>query len=190
MNFPSSDPSMQTIVAAMNTLTPPCQLACSANQFRVEYVLGLINQKDFDFPSVSLTLLLSKSSSLPPLQSFLRCNCCTASNLPPKSCRGSSWLCWKCVEAPHSLCLHGASVISRRASTWEAFNWMNLSPESSTPLIICNKPKCVQRDMGSRNTQEPGGILPELQVLLLLLRMFIHLYKWVLRISRFFKKVI
>lgn len=49
--------SIQTIVAAMNTLTPPCKLACPENQFRISYVLNLVNQKDFDFPSVSSTLL-------------------------------------------------------------------------------------------------------------------------------------
>ncbi|XP_014822681.1 PREDICTED: guanine nucleotide-binding protein G(s) subunit alpha-like isoform X1 [Poecilia mexicana] len=43
--------AIETIVAAMNTLTPPCQLACPANQSRVNYVLSLVNQKDFDFPS-------------------------------------------------------------------------------------------------------------------------------------------
>uniref|UniRef100_A0A8P4FXP7 Guanine nucleotide-binding protein G(s) subunit alpha n=1 Tax=Dicentrarchus labrax TaxID=13489 RepID=A0A8P4FXP7_DICLA len=40
-----------TIVAAMNTLTPPCQLASPANQCRIEYVLNQVNQKDFEFPS-------------------------------------------------------------------------------------------------------------------------------------------
>uniref|UniRef100_A0A672GXT7 Guanine nucleotide-binding protein G(s) subunit alpha n=1 Tax=Salarias fasciatus TaxID=181472 RepID=A0A672GXT7_SALFA len=40
-----------TIVSAMTTLTPPCQLASPANQFRIDYVLNQVNQKDFDFPS-------------------------------------------------------------------------------------------------------------------------------------------
>uniref|UniRef100_A0A3B5M2X2 Guanine nucleotide-binding protein G(s) subunit alpha n=1 Tax=Xiphophorus couchianus TaxID=32473 RepID=A0A3B5M2X2_9TELE len=43
--------AIETIVAAMNTLTPPCQLACPANQSWINYVLSLVNQKDFDFPS-------------------------------------------------------------------------------------------------------------------------------------------
>uniref|UniRef100_A0A3B4V954 Guanine nucleotide-binding protein G(s) subunit alpha n=1 Tax=Seriola dumerili TaxID=41447 RepID=A0A3B4V954_SERDU len=43
--------AIETIVAAMNTLTPPCQLACPANQTRIEYVLNQVNQKDFEFPS-------------------------------------------------------------------------------------------------------------------------------------------
>uniref|UniRef100_A0A665TE48 Guanine nucleotide-binding protein G(s) subunit alpha n=1 Tax=Echeneis naucrates TaxID=173247 RepID=A0A665TE48_ECHNA len=43
--------SVQTIVAAMNALTPPCQLACPANQSRIDYVLNQVNQKDFEFPS-------------------------------------------------------------------------------------------------------------------------------------------
>uniref|UniRef100_A0A672H402 Guanine nucleotide-binding protein G(s) subunit alpha n=1 Tax=Salarias fasciatus TaxID=181472 RepID=A0A672H402_SALFA len=47
----SSSPPPQTIVSAMTTLTPPCQLASPANQFRIDYVLNQVNQKDFDFPS-------------------------------------------------------------------------------------------------------------------------------------------
>lgn len=43
----------QTIVTAMSTLTPPVQLACPENRHRIEYVLNLVSQKDFDFPSVS-----------------------------------------------------------------------------------------------------------------------------------------
>ncbi len=53
---PSSALSFQTIVAAMTTLTPPCQLASPANQCRIDYVLNQVNQKDFEFPSVSRTL--------------------------------------------------------------------------------------------------------------------------------------
>lgn len=45
--------AIETIVSAMTTLTPPCQLACPANQCRIEYVLHQVNQKDFEFPSVS-----------------------------------------------------------------------------------------------------------------------------------------
>uniref|UniRef100_A0A7N5ZQL1 Guanine nucleotide-binding protein G(s) subunit alpha n=1 Tax=Anabas testudineus TaxID=64144 RepID=A0A7N5ZQL1_ANATE len=43
--------AIETVVAAMSTLTPPCQLACPANQTRVDYVLNQVNQKDFEFPS-------------------------------------------------------------------------------------------------------------------------------------------
>uniref|UniRef100_A0AAQ5ZHS7 Guanine nucleotide-binding protein G(s) subunit alpha n=1 Tax=Amphiprion ocellaris TaxID=80972 RepID=A0AAQ5ZHS7_AMPOC len=43
--------AIETIVAAMSTLTPPCQLACPANQSRIDYVLNQANQKDFEFPS-------------------------------------------------------------------------------------------------------------------------------------------
>uniref|UniRef100_A0A4W6CAU5 Guanine nucleotide-binding protein G(s) subunit alpha n=1 Tax=Lates calcarifer TaxID=8187 RepID=A0A4W6CAU5_LATCA len=43
--------AIETIVAAMSTLTPPCQLACPANQSRIDYVLNQVNQKDFEFPS-------------------------------------------------------------------------------------------------------------------------------------------
>ncbi|XP_074930426.1 LOW QUALITY PROTEIN: guanine nucleotide-binding protein G(s) subunit alpha [Xiphophorus hellerii] len=43
--------AIETIVTAMSTLTPPVQLACPENQYRIEYVLNLVNQKDFDFPS-------------------------------------------------------------------------------------------------------------------------------------------
>uniref|UniRef100_A0A8C5AAA3 Guanine nucleotide-binding protein G(s) subunit alpha n=1 Tax=Gadus morhua TaxID=8049 RepID=A0A8C5AAA3_GADMO len=40
-----------TIVAAMSTLTPPCQLACPANQSRIKYLTNLMNRKDYEFPS-------------------------------------------------------------------------------------------------------------------------------------------
>ncbi|XP_048879104.1 guanine nucleotide-binding protein G(s) subunit alpha isoform X1 [Brienomyrus brachyistius] len=43
--------AIETIVAAMNTLAPPVLLACQENQFRIEYILNLANQKDFEFPS-------------------------------------------------------------------------------------------------------------------------------------------
>ncbi|XP_061582732.1 guanine nucleotide-binding protein G(s) subunit alpha-like isoform X2 [Cololabis saira] len=46
--------AIETIVAAMSTLTPPCKLACPANQFRIDYVLQQVNQ-DFEFPSKNLT---------------------------------------------------------------------------------------------------------------------------------------
>uniref|UniRef100_A0A8C6WKZ7 Guanine nucleotide-binding protein G(s) subunit alpha n=1 Tax=Neogobius melanostomus TaxID=47308 RepID=A0A8C6WKZ7_9GOBI len=41
--------AIETIVAAMRTLTPPCKIACPANQSRIEYVLNLVSQKDFEF---------------------------------------------------------------------------------------------------------------------------------------------
>uniref|UniRef100_A0A672GJH6 Guanine nucleotide-binding protein G(s) subunit alpha n=1 Tax=Salarias fasciatus TaxID=181472 RepID=A0A672GJH6_SALFA len=43
--------AIETIVTAMSTLTPPVQLACPDNQYRIEYILNLVNQKDFEFPS-------------------------------------------------------------------------------------------------------------------------------------------
>lgn len=43
----------QTIVTAMSNLIPPVQLACPENQYRIEYILNLVSQKDFEFPSVS-----------------------------------------------------------------------------------------------------------------------------------------
>ncbi|KAM3878586.1 LOW QUALITY PROTEIN: guanine nucleotide-binding protein G(s) subunit alpha-like [Diretmus argenteus] len=48
--------AIETIVTAMNTLTPPCQLACPANQSRIDYVLNQVNQKDFEFHSVTFSL--------------------------------------------------------------------------------------------------------------------------------------
>lgn len=45
---------LQTIVTAMNSLVPPVQLACRANQFRIEYILNLTNQKDFEFTPVCI----------------------------------------------------------------------------------------------------------------------------------------
>uniref|UniRef100_A0A8C5CLT7 Guanine nucleotide-binding protein G(s) subunit alpha n=1 Tax=Gadus morhua TaxID=8049 RepID=A0A8C5CLT7_GADMO len=43
--------AIETIVAAMSTLTPPCQLACPANQSRIKYLTNLMNRKDYEFPS-------------------------------------------------------------------------------------------------------------------------------------------
>ncbi|CAB1329420.1 unnamed protein product [Coregonus sp. 'balchen'] len=43
--------AIETIVAAMSTLTPPVQLASPHNQHRIDYVLNLVNQKDFEFTS-------------------------------------------------------------------------------------------------------------------------------------------
>ncbi|KAM9813606.1 guanine nucleotide-binding protein G(s) subunit alpha-like isoform 2-T2 [Neosynchiropus ocellatus] len=45
--------AIETIVAAMSTLIPPCQLAYPANKFRLEYVLNRVHQKDFEFSQVS-----------------------------------------------------------------------------------------------------------------------------------------
>ncbi|XP_066558234.1 GNAS complex locus isoform X2 [Amia ocellicauda] len=42
--------AIETIVTAMSTLAPPVQLAGPENQFRIDYVLNLVNQKDFEFP--------------------------------------------------------------------------------------------------------------------------------------------
>uniref|UniRef100_A0A665UFE2 Guanine nucleotide-binding protein G(s) subunit alpha n=1 Tax=Echeneis naucrates TaxID=173247 RepID=A0A665UFE2_ECHNA len=42
--------AIETIVTAMSNLTPPVQLACPENQYRIEYILNLVNQKDFEFP--------------------------------------------------------------------------------------------------------------------------------------------
>uniref|UniRef100_A0A8C5BUP3 Guanine nucleotide-binding protein G(s) subunit alpha n=1 Tax=Gadus morhua TaxID=8049 RepID=A0A8C5BUP3_GADMO len=47
----STNEAMHTIVAAMSTLTPPCQLACPANQSRIKYLTNLMNRKDYEFPS-------------------------------------------------------------------------------------------------------------------------------------------
>uniref|UniRef100_A0A3B4YKM1 Guanine nucleotide-binding protein G(s) subunit alpha n=1 Tax=Seriola lalandi dorsalis TaxID=1841481 RepID=A0A3B4YKM1_SERLL len=43
--------AIETIVTAMSHLTPPVQLVSPENQYRIEYVLNLVNQKDFEFPS-------------------------------------------------------------------------------------------------------------------------------------------
>ncbi|KAA0712724.1 Guanine nucleotide-binding protein G(s) subunit alpha [Triplophysa tibetana] len=43
--------AIETIVSAMSALVPPVQLACQANRFRIEYILNLVNQKDFEFTS-------------------------------------------------------------------------------------------------------------------------------------------
>lgn len=48
---------MQTIVTAMYSLVPPVQLACPANQFRIEYILNLTNQKDFEFTPVCIMII-------------------------------------------------------------------------------------------------------------------------------------
>uniref|UniRef100_A0AAQ4RCS3 Guanine nucleotide-binding protein G(s) subunit alpha n=1 Tax=Gasterosteus aculeatus aculeatus TaxID=481459 RepID=A0AAQ4RCS3_GASAC len=43
--------AIETIVTAMSTLAPPVQLASPQSRYRIEYVLNLVNQKDFEFPS-------------------------------------------------------------------------------------------------------------------------------------------
>lgn len=44
---------LQTIVAAMSNLVPPVELANPENQFRVDYILSVMNVPNFDFPPVS-----------------------------------------------------------------------------------------------------------------------------------------
>lgn len=53
----------QTIVAAMSTLAPPIQVAFPDNQRRLEYITNLPNQKNFEFTSVSIGILQSKTQS-------------------------------------------------------------------------------------------------------------------------------
>lgn len=50
---------VQTIVTAMGNLAPPVELANPENQFRIDYILNLANQIDFDFPPVSIKFLLT-----------------------------------------------------------------------------------------------------------------------------------
>ncbi|KAJ8367550.1 hypothetical protein AAFF_G00314810 [Aldrovandia affinis] len=45
--------AIETIVMAMTTLVPPVLLACPANQSRIEYILNLVSQKDFEFPCMA-----------------------------------------------------------------------------------------------------------------------------------------
>ncbi|XP_013907641.1 PREDICTED: guanine nucleotide-binding protein G(s) subunit alpha isoform X1 [Thamnophis sirtalis] len=42
--------AIETIVTAMGNLAPPVELANAENQFRIDYILNLANQIDFDFP--------------------------------------------------------------------------------------------------------------------------------------------
>ncbi|XP_024895636.1 guanine nucleotide-binding protein G(s) subunit alpha isoforms XLas [Pteropus alecto] len=42
--------AIETIVAAMSSLVPPVELANPENQFRVDYILSVMNVPDFDFP--------------------------------------------------------------------------------------------------------------------------------------------
>ncbi|KAL7985622.1 hypothetical protein Chor_004192, partial [Crotalus horridus] len=46
--------AIETIVTAMGNLAPPVELANAENQFRIDYILNLANQIDFDFPPVSI----------------------------------------------------------------------------------------------------------------------------------------
>ncbi len=41
----------------MSVLVPPVRLACTANKLRIDYILNLANQKDFEFTPVSIKLL-------------------------------------------------------------------------------------------------------------------------------------
>lgn len=50
----------------MGNLAPPVELANSENQFRIDYILNLANQIDFDFPPVS------KKSSLAAVMLFCK----------------------------------------------------------------------------------------------------------------------
>ncbi|XP_077054026.1 GNAS complex locus isoform X3 [Siphateles boraxobius] len=51
--------AIETIVTAMSMLAPPVQLACQANKFRIDYILNLANQKDFEFTTDDRTPLVS-----------------------------------------------------------------------------------------------------------------------------------
>ncbi|XP_025060481.1 guanine nucleotide-binding protein G(s) subunit alpha isoform X1 [Alligator sinensis] len=42
--------AIETIVTAMGNLAPPVELANPENQFRIDYILNLANQIDFDYP--------------------------------------------------------------------------------------------------------------------------------------------
>lgn len=42
----------------MGNLVPPVELANPENQFRIDYILNLANQIDFDFPPVSIEVRL------------------------------------------------------------------------------------------------------------------------------------
>ncbi len=41
----------------MSVLVPPVRLACTANKLRIDYILNLANQKDFEFTPVSIKRL-------------------------------------------------------------------------------------------------------------------------------------
>lgn len=61
---------LQTIVTAMSMLVPPVQLACPANKFRIDYVLNLANQKDFEFTAVSKSIFCHPKSVYRPSITF------------------------------------------------------------------------------------------------------------------------
>uniref|UniRef100_A0A803VJY0 Guanine nucleotide-binding protein G(s) subunit alpha n=1 Tax=Ficedula albicollis TaxID=59894 RepID=A0A803VJY0_FICAL len=65
--------AIETIVTAMGNLAPPVELANPENQFRIDYILNLANQIDFDFPPVkSLSgFRVTSFSFFFPLPSFL-----------------------------------------------------------------------------------------------------------------------
>uniref|UniRef100_A0ACB8F625 Uncharacterized protein n=1 Tax=Sphaerodactylus townsendi TaxID=933632 RepID=A0ACB8F625_9SAUR len=48
--------AIETIVTAMGNLAPPVELANPENQFRIDYILNLANQIDFDFPPVRMNV--------------------------------------------------------------------------------------------------------------------------------------
>ena len=47
----------------MSTINPPVLLGDPRNQFRVDYIQDVASQQDFDYPSVSMHLLLFLTSS-------------------------------------------------------------------------------------------------------------------------------
>lgn len=51
----------------MSNLVPPVELANPENQFRVDYILSVMNVPDFDFPPVSPASALC-SQNPPPQQ--------------------------------------------------------------------------------------------------------------------------
>ncbi|KAK2529072.1 hypothetical protein Q9966_009402 [Columba livia] len=50
--------AIETIVTAMGNLAPPVELANPENQFRIDYILNLANQIDFDFPPHAKLLIM------------------------------------------------------------------------------------------------------------------------------------
>lgn len=45
----------------MGNLAPPVELANPENQFRIDYILNLASQIDFDFPPVSINYYLQQA---------------------------------------------------------------------------------------------------------------------------------
>ena len=50
----------------MSNLVPPVELANPENQFRVDYILSVMNVPDFDFPPVSQACTRSPRHQGPP----------------------------------------------------------------------------------------------------------------------------